>query len=263
MNANQEGRQLAEKLSNLTSGQEIEGIAQSVIDKIFTAFPNSASQRKNAVDSIKKQLKKTLAENHPIFKLLNLRKPQETKPAAQTTPQVEPKTLTLRDMNISQLELDAETQGIVDQAIQQTGMDLADFVQQALRVYARTVTGKTRKQGENLSHISTLDLLSEDKFRTHPGRVEELTKRVIRAMMIHNDERAAENDQRWAITQSAITEITGSRADRVKPVVEEFKTMIDDHNAKYGLNNYSNRKGKDRDIKQEINLAELVPDGIF
>jgi len=86
---------------------------------------------------------------------------------------------------------------------------------------------------------------------------------VIRAMMIHNNEVAVDNDHRWAITQSVITEITGSRASSVKPIVEEFKTMIDDHNAKYNLNNYSNRKGKGRDITQEIKLVDLVPDGIF
>ena len=278
MNANQVGRELAQQLQNLTSEPEIEEIAHSVVEKILAEF-DSAPQRKNALDSIKKQLKKTLVATHPVFQFLSLRKSLSasavsisTSPASTTSEssvtspvkaKVEPKLLTLKDLNISQLELDAETQGIVEQALNQTGMDLAEFVQRSLQVYAKTVTGKTRKQGEDLSQVSTSDLLNEDKFRTHPGRVEELTKRVIRAMMIHNDEVAVDNDHRWAITQSVITEITGSRASSVKPIVEEFKTMIDEHNAKYDLNNYSNRKGKGRDITQEIKLVDLVPDGIF
>jgi hypothetical protein len=38
--------------------------------------------------------------------------------------------------------------------------------------------------------------------------------------------------------------------------------MIDDHNQKYGLNPYDNRKGNDRKIENEIDLVALVPDGL-
>lgn len=171
-------------------------------------------------------------------------------------------TLTLSDMNLEQLELDIETRQTVEQAIAQTGMELADFVRRALQVYAKTVTGKTRKHGEELTTVPTEKLLNDPAYGTHPGRGEELTKRAIRAIMSHNNEVATEQDQRWCVTQTAITEITGSRAATVKAALEPYQQMIDEHNSSHSLNPYSNRKGKDRDITQEVDLVKLVPSGL-
>jgi hypothetical protein len=177
------------------------------------------------------------------------------------------KPQTLADMNIDQLELDPKTQETVEKAIAQSGMNLADFVKKALQVYAKTVTGKTRKHEEDLTTVPTEKLLNDKEFSTHPGRAEELTKRAIRAMTIYNDEVATEKDQKWCITQTAISGLIGARASSIKKAMEPLKVVIDDHNSKHELNDYSNRKGKGidgkpREIYREIDLCKLVPDGL-
>jgi hypothetical protein len=195
----------------------------------------------------------------------------EYKASQQQTETIDPqpttKATTLTDMNIDQLELDPETKQTVETAITQSGMELADFVKKALQVYAKTVTGKTRKHEKDLTTVPTEKLLNDKEFSTHPGRAEELTKRAIRAMTIHNDEIATEKDQKWCITQTAISGLIGARASSIKKAMEPFKVVIDDHNSKHELNDYSNRKnkgvdGKPREIYREIDLCNLVPDGL-
>jgi hypothetical protein len=56
-------------------------------------------------------------------------------------------------MTIEQLELDADTRQTLENALLQSGMALPDFIQQAIKVYAKTVTGKTRKQSEDLATV--------------------------------------------------------------------------------------------------------------
>lgn len=180
-------------------------------------------------------------------------------------PTTKPQTIT--DMNIDQLELDPKTKETVEKAVAQSGMDLADFVKKALQVYSKTVTGKTRKHEEDLTTVPTEKLLNDKEFSTHPGRAEELTKRAIRAMTVYNDEVATEKDQKWCITQTAISGLIGARASNIKKAMESFKVTIDDHNFKHELNDYSNRKGKGidgkpREIYREIDLCKLVPDGL-
>jgi hypothetical protein len=83
-------------------------------------------------------------------------------------------TQTLETMNIAQLELDKDTQAVVEAAIAHSGISLADFVRRACQVYAKTITGKVKQFSEDLTAVSTEELKS-DTYKTHPGRAEELT----------------------------------------------------------------------------------------
>jgi hypothetical protein len=165
-------------------------------------------------------------------------------------------------MTIEQLELDADTQQTLENALLQSGMALPDFIRQAIKVYAKTVTGKTRKQSEDLATVPTDKLLNDPTYSTHPGRAEELTKRAIKAIKYYNANIATEQADRWCITQSAIASLTGSRASTVGKVLEQFKDDIESHNQSYGLDNYSNRKRGKPSIEETINLTELTPDGL-
>jgi hypothetical protein len=162
-------------------------------------------------------------------------------PTEQSTEQVLP---TLEDMTIEQLELDADTQQTLENALLQSGMALPDFIRQAIKVYAKTVTGKTRKQSEDLATVPTDKLLNDPTYSTHPGRAEELTKRAIKAIKYYN------------------ALLTGSRPSTVGKVLEQFKDDIESHNQSYGLDNYSNRKRGKPSIEETINLTELTPDGL-
>jgi len=165
-------------------------------------------------------------------------------------------------LTIDQFQLDSESQQLVQEAIALSGMTLADFTRQALRVYAKTITGKTRKQSEDLATVPTDKLLNNPTYSTHPGRAEELTKRAIKAIKYYNANIATEQADRWCITQSAIASLTGSRASTVGKVLEQFKDDIESHNQSYELDNYSNRKRGKPSIEETINLAELTPNGL-
>jgi hypothetical protein len=157
--------------------------------------------------------------------------------------------------------LDADTQAVVEAAIAHSEMKLADFVRKACQVYAKTITGKVKQFSRELTAVSTQELKS-DAYKTHPGRAEELTRRAIYALETHNNN-CTEKSQKWMITQTAIQSLTGSKPATIKAILENnYKTRLDDHNAKHGLNAYDNRKGGGRQIENEIDLAVLVPDGL-
>lgn len=185
---------------------------------------------------------------------------EQPKSKSRATRTRQPKQI-LKTMTVEQLDLDSETQTILKDALEHSGMALEDFIKQAIKVYAKTITGKAKQISEDLSNVPTYGLLNNSKYSTHPARAEELTKRAIRAIKFFNSNKAAENADRWCITQSAIASLTGSRQGTIKQILEQFKDDIDSHNQTYGLNGYSNRK-PGKDITEVINLAELVPNGV-
>jgi uncharacterized protein YajQ (UPF0234 family) len=178
----------------------------------------------------------------------------------ETTETTQTTLKTLNDMNISQLQLDIETQEIVENAIAHSGMSLADFVRKACQVYAKTVTGKQGQYESDLTTVSTQELLKHSAYKTHPGRAEELAKRAIYALETHNNN-CTEKSQKWMITQSAIQSLTGSKPATIKAILERYQTRLDDHNDKHELNPYDNRKAGLK-IDEDINLIKLVPDGV-
>jgi hypothetical protein len=179
-----------------------------------------------------------------------------------TTPTAEakPPKLTLESMKIEALELDVETQQMVENAIAHSGMSLAEFIQQACKVYAKTIVGKVNTYESDLSAVPTQELLTSVKYKTHPGRAEELVKRAIIALENHNNN-CTEKSQKWMITQTAIQSLIGSKPATVKAILENYKTRLDEHNSKHELSPYDNRKPGKR-IEDEIDLAALVLDGI-
>jgi hypothetical protein len=185
----------------------------------------------------------------------------ETKTQQVSETETQPaKEITLDDMNISQMQLDVETEEMVQAAIAHSGITLADFVRRACQVYAKTITGKVKQFSEDLTAIPTVELKS-DTYKTHPGRADELARRAIYAIETHNNN-STEKAQKWHINQTAIQVLTGSKPATIKAILEKYQTRLDDHNAKHDLNPYDNRKGGGRKIDLEIDLVALVPDGL-
>jgi hypothetical protein len=289
------GKEIASTLQETTDEFVIEALAELTIQEIKSSEP--PSKRSNALKMVNREILKKFPRRgsqtqcyyydpsgkadlpkwrHLIFKYLTLDSAdwdaargeesateQPTKqPTDQPTEQPALATLpTLENMTIEQLDLDADTQQILETALLQSGMPLADFIRQSIKVYAKTITGKTQKRGEDLSGVLTDKLLSDPTYSTHPGRAEELTKRAIKAIKYFNTNIATEKTDRWCVTQSAIASLTGSRASAIGKAMEQYKTQIDDHNQTYELDGYSNRKvGKK--IEEIINLSEFCPDGL-
>ncbi|NEP59121.1 MAG: hypothetical protein F6K31_19200 [Symploca sp. SIO2G7] len=201
---------------------------------------------------------------HNIFNYLTLGRRDSAKETVKTTSEETEKTTdqpTLDNMTINQLNLEEETQQTLERALEHSRMPLDEFIKQAISVYAKTITGKARKHSEDLSNVPTAELLSDAQWTTHPLRASELTKRAIRAIKFYNANKVKENKDRWCITQSAIASLTGSRQSTIKKILERYKNDISSHNQTYGLNGYSNRK-PGKDISEEIDMAELIPNGV-
>jgi hypothetical protein len=292
------GQKLVSDLLATSDNKIIESLAKAVVKEIIDAYPEKLNSRKNPLSEVRDAVKSvfpytkeqknnnqyfTKSEKgnipryeHIALKYLTLpkedwdgmgdeaRKVYET---SQTTVEPQPETITefsLSAMKIEQLELDAETQQTVLDALEHSGKSLAEFIQQACKVYAKTVTGKARRYGDNdISNVATVDLLDPNNkdYKTHPKKIEELTKRAIFAIEHYNNEIATEQNQKWFISATAINGLTGSRVQSINEVLKDYKEIIDTHNNKHELTAYTNR-GSKRKIEQDIDLVALVPDGL-
>lgn len=294
------GRELAQKLEGVTDEPSIKELGDAVIQDILRQEA-TPKERANALRMVNREIMKQYPRlssetpaywydpkgkesqpkwRHLVFKSLTLStsdwdavgdenreqwkaQQQETEQQQQETKQLpEPASPALEALTIDQFQLDGESQSLVQEALTLSGMTLDSFTRQALRVYAKTITGKTRKQSEDLATVPTDKLRNDPTYSTHPGRAEELTKRAIKAIKYYNANIATEKADRWCITQSAIASLTGSRASTVGKVLEQFKDDIESHNQTYELDNYSNRKRGKPSIEETINLTELTPDGL-
>jgi hypothetical protein len=295
------GQKLVQDLRGTTDNQTIESLAKVVVSEIVDAYESLNSRRvpltavRKAVQTAFKSTKKQTSDNqyftksgkgnipryeHIALKYLTLPKEdwdgmgdeaRKVYEISQTTVEPQPETITefsLSAMKIEQLELDTETQQTVLDALEHSGKSLAEFIQQACKVYAKTVTGKARKYGDNdLSTVPTSELLDPNNkdYKTHPKKIEELTKRAIFAIEQYNNEIATEVNQKWFISATAINGLTGSRVQSVNEILKadenRLQRIIDSHNKKHELTAYTNR-GNGRKIENDIDLSELVPDGL-
>ena len=176
--------------------------------------------------------------------------PTEQQPETQTIEQQpETQTVDITKMTIESLNLDTETQQIVKEAIAQSGMSLPEFLQQSCKVYAKTITGKTRKHDEDLSNVNTEILRNDKTYGTHPGRANELVKRAVRAIKHHNKLVATELSQKWLITQSLLVDMTGAKATAVRKAMNTISDLEDENTIlkNEGATDLLNRKGVIKD----------------
>ena len=183
------GKQIANKLEETTDESIIEALGLITIQEIKDK--ESPEKQRNALKMVSREVLKRFPRReseaecyyydhagkadlpkwrHLIFKSLTLDSAvrgddQTTEQATeQTTKQPTEQTITtLNDMTIEQLELDADTQQTLENALNQSGMALPNFIRQAIKVYAKTITGKTKKHSEDLSTVPT------DKYTQRPG----------------------------------------------------------------------------------------------
>ncbi len=149
---------------------------------------------------------------------------------------------------------------MVEEAIAHSGLSIAEFVRKSCQTYSAIVVGKAKMSNDDLTTVSTQDLLTNRVYKTHPNRAEELTRRAISALETHNNN-CTEKSQKWHINQTAIQSLTGSKPATVKEILKGCQQRLDDHNAKHDLNPYDNRKPGQK-LTEVIDLAALVPDGV-
>lgn len=287
----QVGKDLVTQLQGVTDEMTIKELTQNIVTEIkqtyseinsrrapltairkvvLAAFPDTKKQQYDYQYFTNSGKGKIPRYQHLALKYLTLSKEEwdelreepkqkySDKPT-ENKPQVKQK-ITLQDMNIETLELDADTQAIVRNALEHSGISLAEFIQKACTVYATTLVGKFKQFESDLSSVSTAELLTA-KYKTHPGRAREMVIRAIQAIKIFNGNEP-EPTNRWMITQTAIQSLTGSKPATVKEILPDYQMDIDDYNTSCNFSSpYINRKPGKR-IEDVINVAELVPEGI-
>jgi uncharacterized coiled-coil protein SlyX len=87
------------------------------------------------------------------------------------------------------------------------------------------------------------------------GAVEEKIYRAFRAIADYNDN-APSNDDRWYIGSVTLSSVSGCNRQAVGDWVKTHQLTVDDHNNKYGLGQYHNKRHKGVEITDLINLWE-------
>ena len=279
------GQELAQSLQGIEDEQAIRMLCENVVNKINETYTTDNS-KKNPLSNIRKAVLEAFPDTHTkennaqyftesgkgnikryqhlALKYLTFSKDfwdNLGNEARQEWKNLQTKT-TIKNMTIEALDLDTETQEIVERALSFSGKSLEDFIKQACKVYGTTLVGKANQFGTDLANVSTYDLLNNRTYSTNPNRAKELVKRAIKAIQIHNDEIVTQKADRWMITQTAIQALTGSKPATVKLLLADSKTLIDDHNAKHNLTPYDNRKSNGVRITDIIKIHELVPFGM-
>ena len=77
------------------------------------------------------------------------------------------------------------------------------------------------------------------------GAADEKIRRAFLAIAKHNDYTAKDTNDKWAINNRALRQLSGAHGDLVKSWIERHQIAIDDHNAKHGLGQYHNKRHKD------------------
>lgn len=157
-----------------------------------------------------------------------------------------------------QITLDDEAKAALEIVLaQDSSRSISKIASAAIASYCKSIANKT-KNFDSLESIATEALLTEDKYKTLPGRGEELTRRAVKAIQIYNNAAYGEVKP-WAITQNAISTLIGAKQSAVKKALADFNYQ--DYNQSKGLDGYTNRAIEGQ-ITDYINLAELVPDGL-
>lgn len=89
------------------------------------------------------------------------------------------------------------------------------------------------------------------KMKARPA-VEEKLKRVFQAIANYNDNVASSNDERWYIGNVTLRELSGANGQVIADWINRHQTLVSDHNNKYSLGQYHNKRHKGKLISDVI-----------
>ncbi|MBP5974486.1 hypothetical protein HW132_17565 [Brasilonema sp. CT11] len=87
------------------------------------------------------------------------------------------------------------------------------------------------------------------------GAVEEKIYRAFRAIAQYNDS-APSNDDRWYIGSTTLSQVSGCNRGTIADWIKTHELTVNDHNNKYGLGQYHNKRHKRIEITDLIGLWE-------
>lgn len=88
------------------------------------------------------------------------------------------------------------------------------------------------------------------------GATDERILRAFRAVSDYNDYVATSNDDRWFIGAVTLRSLTNCNGTLVSEWIEQHKQAVEDHNNKYQLGQYHNKRHKGKSITDVVKLIE-------
>jgi hypothetical protein len=88
------------------------------------------------------------------------------------------------------------------------------------------------------------------------GAVEEKIYRAFRAIADYNDNAPSNND-RWYIGSVTLSSVSGCNRQAVGDWIKNHQHVVDDHNNKYGLGQYHNKRHKGVEITDLIQYGSV------
>jgi len=223
-------------------------------------FQQKITHYQEIVTSYEEQLSHLQKENQQLKENLEAMSQQP-----QVTPIIEPSTVeTLSDDRVDRLE--AQTARLEQMMQQMMSMmssmssgatAVAKTEEKALLVAAQQEkTELVRKPIESKQDIDW-ESIPNDQLRNMKvaGAVEEKIYRAFRAIANYNDN-APSNDDRWYIGTTSLSEVSGCNRQAIGNWVKNHHHIVDDHNNKYGLGQYHNKRHKGVEITDLVKLWE-------
>jgi hypothetical protein len=177
----------------------------------------------------------------------------------QVTPITEPSTVetteTASDNRIDKLEAQtARLEQMMQQMMEMmsSGTTTAAKVREEVPTAPQEKVEPARKLPEPKQDIDW-ESIPNDQLRNMKvaGAVEEKIYRAFRAIADYNDN-APSNDDRWYIGTTTLSEVSGCNRQAIGDWVKSHQLTVDDHNKKYRLGQYHNKRHKG------IELTDLV-----
>lgn len=212
----------------------------------------------SAITSYEKQVAELQQQNQQLKE-----ESQAMSQQPQVTPIIETSTVetteTASDNRIDKLE--AQTARL-EQMMQQmmnimaTGRTPEAKPQENVPAFPQEKAEPARKLPEPKQDIDWESIPNEQlRVMKTAGAVEEKIYRAFRAIANYNDN-APRNDDRWYIGTTTLSEVSGCNRQAIGSWVKTHQLTVDDHNNKYGLGQYHNKRHKGVEITDLVKLWE-------
>jgi Telomere resolvase len=178
------------------------------------------------------QLENQLQENTPMFQ------PEVKAEVKEPVTATEPNQLELR---IERLE------SLVTSLVEGLGNKESKVVGE-IRVQEPTARATTKADDTDWSQVSSDELR---KYKSSAS-VEEKLNRVFQAIANHNDNIAPSNNERWYIGNVTLRDLSGCNGQVVADWIDRHRVLVDDHNNKYKLGQYHNKRHKGQSASDVI-----------
>ena len=167
---------------------------------------------------------------------------------------ITPSPLTETSFDIfTEVGLEGDELAAVKQAIGDD--DVNEWIKLALLQRAKAINALRERFDEDLSMVSSQELMTDNRYRTNPNASRELASRAVRAIKNWNYNQP---EHKWCITNKLISELTGVTPKAIAKVVEGMG--IDDYNTMQGLTPVVNRMTKAAvgSIKDVVSIVDVL-----